>query len=294
MSFVSLVAALILFQEPGQAAPPPTPEPAIALEDVIVEARRLEELTREFVDEVSAPPRNRGLARWYGGVCVAVANIRADVAQPLADHISQVAMEYGLRPGDPGCRPNIIVTFADDGQAMGEAMVERRRRIFHLGVGGLDRGNAALRDFRESDRPVRWWHVSVPTDAESGLPGIRLPGGDAPRVRGEGLVNQGRGIRDDLNKVIIVVDIDRIDGVMLPQLADYLALIALAQVDPDGDTSRFSTILNLFDDPEGSPGLTGWDRAYLEALYNGPSERIRNSDQTRELLRNLRRAPSTD
>ena len=294
MSFVSLVAALILFQEPGQAAPPPTPEPAIALEDVIVEARRLEELTREFVDEVSAPPRNRGLARWYGGVCVAVANIRADVAQPLADHISQVAMEYGLRPGDPGCRPNIIVTFADDGQAMGEAMVERRRRIFHIGVGGLDRGNVALRDFRESDRPVRWWHVSVPTDAESGLPGIRLPGGDAPRVRGEGLVNQGRGIRDDLNKVIIVVDIDRIDGVMLPQLADYLALIALAQVDPDSDTSRFSTILNLFDDPEGSPGLTGWDRAYLEALYNGPSERIRNSDQTRELLRNLRRAPSTD
>jgi hypothetical protein len=294
MSFVSLVAALILFQEPGQAEPPPTPEPAIALEDVIVEARRLEELTREFVDEVSAPPRNRGLARWYGGVCVAVANIRADVAQPLADHISQVAMEYGLRPGDPGCRPNIIVTFADDGQAMGEAMVERRRRIFHLGVGGLDRGNVALRDFRESDRPVRWWHVSVPTDAESGLPGIRLPGGDAPRVRGEGLVNQGRGIRDDLNKVIIVVDIDRIDGVMLPQLADYLALIALAQVDPDSDTSRFSTILNLFDDPEGSPGLTGWDRAYLEALYNGPSERIRNSDQTRELLRNLRRAPSTD
>ncbi|MDP2117219.1 MAG: hypothetical protein Q8J71_07465, partial [Brevundimonas sp.] len=109
-----------------------------------------------------------------------------------------------------------------------------------------------------------------------------------------GLVNRGRWIRDDLNKVIIVVDLDRIDGVMLPQLADYLALVALAQVDPDGDTSRFSTILNLFDDPEGSPGLTGWDRAYLEALYGGPSERIRNSDQTRELLRNLRRASTAD
>lgn len=297
MSFVSLVAALVMFQDPGQIQQSPPvvgQEPAVALEDVIVEARRLEELTRQFVDEVSAPPRNRGLARWYGGVCVAVANIRADVAQPLADRISQVALEYGLRPGDPGCRPNIIVTFADDGAAMGEAMVERRRRIFRIGVGGLDRGNVALRDFRESDRPVRWWHVSVPTDANTGLPGIRLPGGDAPMVIGEGLVNQGRWIRDDLNKVIIVVDITRIDDVMLPQLADYLALVALAQVDPDGDTSRFETILNLFDDPEGSPGLTGWDRAYLEALYNGPSQRIRNSDQTRELLRNLRSAASTD
>lgn len=297
MSIVSLMAALVLFQEPASAqqTPPPSPrEPAVALEDVIVEAQRLEELTRQFVDEVSAPPRNRGLARWRGGVCVAVVNIRAEVAQPLADRISQVAMEYGLRPGDPGCRPNILVTFADDGQAMGEAMVERRRRVFRVGVGGLDRGNVALRDFRESDRPVRWWHVSIPTDANTGEAGIRLPGGDAPEVMGEGLVNRGRWIRDDLNKVIIVVDISQIDGAMLPQLADYLALVALAQVDPDGDTSRFETILNLFDDPEGSPGLTGWDRAYLEALYGGPSERIRNNDQTRELLRNLRRASPAD
>jgi hypothetical protein len=290
-----VAAALTLPQEPP--VPPtadPGPDPVFRLEEVVVEARRLEELTREFVDEVSAPPRNRGLARWWGGVCVAVVNIRAEVAQPLADRISQVAMEYGLRPGDPGCQPNILVTFADDGRALSDAMVERRRRIFRVGVGGLDRGNVALRDFRESDRPVRWWHVSIPTNANTGEAGIRLPGGDAPEVMGEGLVNRGRWIRDDLNKVIIVVDITQIDGAMLPQLADYLALVALAQVDPDGDTSRFETILNLFDDPEGSPGLTGWDRAYLEALYGGPSERIRNSDQTRELLRNLRRAPSTD
>jgi len=75
MSIVSLAAALLLMQEPAQTPPAPPQVPAVALEDVIVEARRLEELTRDFVAEVSAPPRNRGLARWYGGVCVAVANI---------------------------------------------------------------------------------------------------------------------------------------------------------------------------------------------------------------------------
>ena len=169
-------------------------------------------------------------------------------------------------------------------------MVERRRRVFHLGVGGLDRGKAALDDFRYSDRPVRWWHVSVPTNAHTGEVGIRRPGGSPPMIPGEGLVNRGRWLRDDLNKVIIVVDGEKIDGVGLPQLADYLSMVALAQIDPDGDTGGFSTILNLFDDPEGSPGLTGWDRAYLDALYTGPSERIRDSDQTRQLLRNLREA----
>ncbi len=297
MSIVLALTAAILFQDPAsvqQAAPAPEPEAAIALEDVVIEARRLEELTREFVEEVSAPPPRRGLARWWSGVCVGVSGIREDIAQSLADHVSRVALEYGVRPGDPGCRPNILVVFAADGQSMADELVDRRQRVFRLGVGGLDRGNAALRDFRTSDRPVRWWHVSVPTNANTGEVGIRLPGTVAPRVVGEGLVNKGRWIRDDLNKVIIVVDGEKIDGVGLPQLADYLSMVALAQVDPDGDTSRFSTILNLFDDPEGSPGLTGWDRAYLEALYTSPSQRVRASDQTRQLLRNLRRAPPTD
>lgn len=291
MSLIAALAALALMQDPAAAAPSGVQEPpAVALEEVVVEGRRLEQLTREFVDEVSAPTPRRGLARWRGGVCAGVSGIRQDIAQAVADHVSRVALEYGLRPGDPGCRANIVIVFAEDGQALGDAMVERRRRIFRLGVGGLDRGNVALRDFRESDRPVRWWHVSVPTNANTGEVAIRLPGDTgAPFVVGEGLVNKGRWVRDDLNKVIIVVDGEHVNGVGLPQLADYLSMVALAQVDPDGDTSGFSTILNLFDDPDGSPGLTGWDKAYLDALYTGPSERIRASDQTRQLLRNLRR-----
>lgn len=295
MSLIALLAALALVQDPAPVAPPSAQEPpAVALEEVVVQGRRLEELTRQFVEEVSAPPRNRGLARWRGGVCVGVTGIRQDIAQNIADHVSRVALEYGLRPGDPGCQANVLIVFAEDGQSLGEAMVERRRRVFHLGVGGLDRGAAALDDFRFSDRPVRWWHVSVPTNANTGEVAIRLPGGDAPQVMGEGLLNKGRWVRDDLNKAIIVVDGDHVDGVGLPQLADYLSMVALAQIDPEGDTSRFSTILNLFDDPEGSPGLTGWDRAYLDALYTGPSERIRDSDQTRQLLRNLREARAAE
>lgn len=293
MSIVAaMAAALLMSQDPS----PPSREPTaaaqepVALEDVVVEARRLEELTREFVDEVSAPASRRGLARWRGRVCVGVANIRNDIAQAVADRVSEVAAEYGLRTGDPGCQPNVLVVFSDDSQSLSAAMVERRRQIFRVGVGGLDRGNAALRDFQQSDRPVRWWHVSVPTNANTGEVGIRLPGGSAPMVVGEGLVSKGRYVRDDLNKVIMVVDVAQVESLSLPQLADYVAMVSLAQVDPDGDTSGYTTILNLFDDPEGSQGLTGWDRAYLDALYGGPSERIRNSDQTRELLRNIRQA----
>lgn len=284
---LAMLAAPATAQETPRGADDP-----VDLDDVVVEGQRLEQVAREFVAEVGAPPYRRGLARWREGICVAAVNLRPAAAQPLIDHISRVGMTLGLTPRDPGCTPNIIIVFTAEADEVSRGMVEARRTAFHSGVGGLDRGRAALEAFQHSGRPVRWWHISVPINAQTGGPGIRLPGMTAaPYVPGEGLVNRGRYVRDDLNKVVIVVDVDAVAGVSGEQLADYLALIALSQVDPDGQTQGFSTVLNLFSDPEGTPGLSGWDRAYLDALYDTPSERIRNSDQTRQLLRNVRRAP---
>ena len=40
----------------------------------------------------------------------------------------------------------------------------------------MDRGSAELRDFISEERPVRWWHVSLPVDSETGDPVVRAPG----------------------------------------------------------------------------------------------------------------------
>lgn len=296
MSIVALMAAAILVQDLSGSSPATSAsvqEPAVALGDVIVEGRRLDELTRELVDAVSAPALRRGLARWGGRVCVGVAKIGNDVAQAVADRVSQVAMAYGLRTGDPGCRPNILVVFTGDGQSLSAAMVEHRRQMFHVGVGGLDRGDVALRHFQKSDRPVRWRSVSLPTNAYTGEAGLRLPGGDAPMGAGEGLVNKGRNIRDDLNKVIVVVDTYQVENLSLPQLADYVAMVSLAQVDPDGDTSGYATILNPFDAPQSIDGLTEWDTSYLTSLYrvqDSPVQRINPSAQARMMAADMIRS----
>ena len=274
----------------AQDAPPAaSADDPVELGDVIVNGT-LETMTRRFVDIVSAPAVNRGLARWRRGVCVGVLNAREDIARPLVDHVSRMALEQGVTPGDPGCRPNVIIMFTDDPQGLTTTAVEEQRRKFRLGVGGLDRGTEALRQFQQSDAPVRWWHVSLPTNAQTGGPGIRLPGDEyAPTIASDGRVNRGRNVRDDMFGVYIVVDINGVVGIGLPQLADYIGLVTLAQVDPEGDTSQYATILNLFDDPDGTAGLTDWDRAYLRALYTGPNERVRSNEQTYQLLRNLRR-----
>lgn len=293
MSAPALISALALLtaSQEGTQTPPQTPpaqaEPA-PLEDVVVEGRRVFEETEAFVEEIAAPARDRGLARWEGRICVGVGNLEPSLAQAVIDHISRVAVEYDIGVGEPGCRPNVMIVFAADGRAMATALVEADRKVFHLGVGGLDRGKAALEAFKTSEAPVRWWHVSMPVIGGTSQRAIRMPGDSAPiYIPGEGIVNRGRPIADNLNKVIIVVDAQRMGGANYAQLAEYLALVALAQVDPEGDTSRHDTILNVFHDPAGVQGMTAWDRAYLRTLYAHHSERIDPDFQAARMARGI-------
>jgi hypothetical protein len=152
----------------------------------------------------------------------------------------------------------------------------------------MDRGGAELRDFIREDRPVRWWHVSLPEDSETGEAVVRLPGSIsgsgaetggtsaqqyAPQTRVQIPSRLNDQTEDVLKRVFIIVDVDELNGASLQQLGDYVAMVAMAQVNPDADTGRFDTILNLFDDPATAPtGLTGWDRAYLDGLYDPQSE----------------------
>ncbi len=298
-----LAASLQSAPAPASAshgAPGQERDRASQVDDVIVEAGRLRGLSvqdqaRAFVGEVSAPAPRRGLARWGGRVCIGVVNVRNDVAQGLADHVSRMAMDLGLTAGDPGCTPNLVVIFTDDAKGVASALVQNNRRVFHLGVEGLDRGNVALREFQTSDDPVRWWHVSMPIVGATGERAIRMPGDQQPiYVPGEGRVNAGRPIADAITKAIVIIDINKVEATPLPQLADYIGLVSLSQVDPEGDTRAFETILNLFDNPDSSPGLSSWDRSYLASLYQAYPERINPWDQAGAMARGIIRASRTE
>jgi hypothetical protein len=58
------------------------------------------------------------------------------------------------------------------------------------------------------------------------------------------------------------------------QLADYLAVVSLAQIDPKTDPRQFDSILNLFSNPAPCSGLTDWDLKYLQALYGFDQKRV--------------------
>lgn len=273
------LAALLLATAPQEQAQ------SSQLEDVVVAGRRAEALAREFVAGVAAPTNRRGLARWNTPLCVGVANLRADAAQAIVDRISDVADSVGVEIGAPGCRANALIVATNDGAALARGMVENYRRTFDAGSTQMNQSNRDLELFQSQDRPVRWWQVSTPTNSDTGQRAIRLAGdlGDsggpaAPSVSTFGS-RLNSNIRDDMSRVIIIADIDDIAGLSTTQLADYFAMITLAQIGADAETRQFDTVLNLFDERETVTGLTEWDFTYLEGLYTASQRRINGSAQ---------------
>lgn len=297
--FAGLIAALALGIS-GDPARIQTPPAAVSqdptpLEEIVVQGT-LEERIEAFVEEVAAPPKGRFLAGWYSRLCPGVVNLENTAAQAILDRISTVAEEMNLQTGDPGCRANVVIIFTDDGAGLATALVERDRDIFeHRNLGAFNRDSRALEAFASSDAPVRWWHLSMPIDPRTGQRTIITAQDLLPTqyVAAEGLL--GVSTIDVLYKVIIIVDVDRLNGVNLAQLSDYLAMVTLAQIDPAASVEGDHTVLNLFQRPQGVAGLTEWDRSYLAAVYTSRS-RARNpharvSDVVRGMFRDQNRPP---
>lgn len=280
--------------------PDPARDAPLQLEDVTVTGRPLDQMIRNFVAEVAEPNPRRGLARWNGDVCVGVVNLRGEAAQYIADRVSTVAEDLNLNPGAPGCTPNLLIVATVDGGDMARTLVRERGRAFRMGGAGMDRGGSALADFQETERPVRWWQMSLPVDADSGARATRIPGecqepclsstDYAPQIDVFAASRLKTQIVDNIIRTIVIVDVDDVSHLSIQQLADYIALVSLAQIDPDADTSGYASILNVFDDPAVAEGLTDWDLAYLEGLYQSErSDANRRANRT-EVAASIRRA----
>jgi hypothetical protein len=151
----AIVAVLLCGHTGARAQDPAAPTAPVdaagkKIDEVVVRGRRMsdvrDELTKyvnEFVLEVAKPPPGRGFARFQSGVCVSVTNLQNDAAQYLVNRISQTAADVGLTPGEPGCRPQVIVIFAADGKAMASLMREGTADV--LAVGSLQRHHVQSR-----------------------------------------------------------------------------------------------------------------------------------------------------
>lgn len=299
--FASLMAALAVAvsQDPP---PPPAQDPGRQVENPdadlgtieVTGERPFEDRAAAFIEEVTAAPRGRGLARWDHAICVGAANMDRRYAQYMIDRVSMVALDLGLEIGEPGCQPNIMIAAAADADELAVELVKDEPHGFRPALAQTDLGSRALLDFQTSDAPVRWWHVSLPVMVDTGDIAIRLRGEEASFVVVRDASRLRANVRDDLARVVVILDTTQIAGVPYGALSDYVALVALAQIDPAADTSAWPSILNLFGSTEPPAGLTDWDRDYLQALYGARRDRARASQQAREIVGDMTRAQDAE
>jgi hypothetical protein len=263
---------------------PPAANPPVADNEIVVQAERLREMVRSFVEDVSQPGKEGQLARWDRKVCPGVIGAPTAQAQAMIDQIAARALNINLQIGDPGCRANILVIVTPNAASFTPAFVEQNKKLFsYFADNGNSLGQQALEEFKTTGRPVRWWHVAQTVTDRGQVLGSG--GGGTPMGTGDGfggvqvarMSNSGRlsaGTRQDFNRAIIIIDANAVSGAPFPALVDYVAMVSLAQIDPKADVSGTESILTLFADKrDGRPlpaGLTEWDQAYLEGLYGSP------------------------
>lgn len=277
------------------------PSEAVDVDDVIVNGQSIRRNAESFVSAVAAPPIGRKAATWKDRVCVGAIGFAPEPATAIVDRILDWSHSFGLRVGASGCTPNVFVVATDNGAQTAKDLVRMRPDTFDIGASSSDRGGVALRAFQDSASPVRWWHTSLPTNADTGRPIVRLRNQPpfAPMnleiTRPSDLGDYGRTMmssrlydnsEDKIISVVIIVDVSAIHDVNITQLSDYLAMVALAQVAPS-TSPAVPSILNLFS-AQGEPQatLSPWDRAYLETLYSHSARTVPPS-QDRDLVAKL-------
>lgn len=300
------LAALAL----GVAAPTAAQTPVRERdEEVIVRGAPPAEVVRSFVNQMAISSQSANqMARWDRRICPGIAGLKARYAQFLLDRMAQRALDVDLDVGRPGCRANILIIVSPDPDAIARELATRHSRA--MGVlnvrGRYSLGRGQLQRFVESDAPVRWWHVNrtmtrdgeimdgaPPSPGGFFIPGqtTRLPSGVSVMTMSGARTRLGSMTRQDFAAAFVVVDARALEGINYnwEGLADYLAMVALAQLDPQAETAEFPTILNMFSRGETVRALTDWDVAYLRGLYSATRDARGSIQQEGEIARSMGR-----
>lgn len=281
---LTIAVAILGLGAPLAAAQDASGGPNLIMPDVLVTGQTSARTLQSFTRTAMTAPAGRRMARWSGEVCVDVRNIGPEHAAYLRDRILAVVGEVGLRAGNQGCPNSILIVGSNDAPSLARRMVEQEPGAFAPPVLNTNLGRAALDRFARSDAPVRWWHVSLPVDADTGE---QISGRLNSVTRGSRLRSD---TRDDLKGVVIIIDVPRAGAAPFDALSDYVAMVALTPVDPEPGLAAFPTVLNLFTGGgmrADVGGLTVLDRDYLRAFYATSTDHSLAAQQHSEVVRRM-------
>jgi hypothetical protein len=249
------------------------------LSQVTIAARReaLKQRLNTFVSSVTranAGAQTDPLAVWDSPLCFAIAGLPREQGEYVLDRLSKTAEAAGAAlASDQKCRPRFIVVFTGQPEALLRSWYHHSQTAFNCSFPW------PVNDFIRMQRPVRVWYNLELRAPLAGLPSTVDPAEFVhvlPTACGRGNVPGGTGSHitfptvPDFMSVLVVVDLHRVEGFKLSQIADYIAVSGLTKINYDASVADAPTILNLFATSGDvvPQGLTEWDRSFLEAIYH--------------------------
>ncbi|MHA6718185.1 hypothetical protein ACX40Y_01920 [Sphingomonas sp. RS6] len=236
---------------------------------VTAEQRANDQALRAFVHGVSARgPATEPLARFTGTVCVGATGLPAEANRAIVDRVSGTAASLGLRVGEPGCTPNLIVLFVENGSAA-------VRRLAKGNSNALEGASIPeIRRIRDEPGRARAW-ISTETLSRDGDRPTRYIS-DPAFLTVSASTRLSSPVRRDIVRSTVLIDRDAVAGMNLARVADYVAMRGLSGARPQPDLGTAS-ILSLFapgGDQTAPAAMTEVDRGYLEGLYAGSGDRL--------------------
>lgn len=307
--------ALVMLMAAPLAAQPDT-KPAPKVENVTVTGARTRQAIEGFVQSLAVPTHAIDkVARWQEPICPTLVGLKRAFAGFILKRVKDVATQAGAPVNaSASCEPNIAIVFTTTPQAL----IDNVKRKMPGLLGYYDNRDQLDR-LATVTRPIQAWYTTATEDAH-GTVAV-----DSGRMAGRGLELQmpcqelypgipmaglctlhlsnahgaattsshlGDGLRSGLYNVIIVANQDRLVDDEMGTLADYIAMLALAQVNVPDNCQPLSTILNLLAAgcTAKSEALTDNDTGYLGALYKMSPDRtlqVQHDEMTFQMQKSL-------
>lgn len=244
---------------------------------------------KDFVRELGVANGEKSAARWIDPVCPVVTGLAPGHAAIVASRIRSVAVGSGARVGGKRCEPNIVIAFSGDGGALARSIRSKApARLSEVPV--TDRSSLF-----EGKAPIRWWYSTEARDSSGIAATSILPPWTDGHANGGGSVlpmNDSSTVLNHYNPSLVstrtmralrtatvLVDANQAEGQTLKSVADYVALVALAEIQLDARPAN--SVLSLFSGPDAPRRMSPRDETFLKALYRLPLDRRSRQQRAR-------------
>jgi len=254
LSLAAVATVLILAPRAGAQTPTATP-PQDTVEEITVLGLR-DKIINDFVRSYARPVPSglHQFARWKSAVCPRTEGVASFQASLIANRIISVADNVGVggKPKD-GCQPNVWVFFSSEPQKIMDEIREKGSWLL-----GFHYQNQA-KQVATISHVAQAWYATMTEDLRgkttnddggrstrstcTNLSGTSCFQDEAgPFISGTGSL-LGTGGRSLFSSVLIVIDSNKIKGVPIAAIADYVAMLALAQTDKFDECRVLPSIL---------------------------------------------------